>query len=229
MRRPVVGIDARRGCHATTLNATTVLLIRHAHTHALGRSLSGRGDGVPLSNEGRTQADRLGRALASCPLAAIYTSPLDRAVQTAEALRRYQTVPVRHATELLEIDFGAWTGKTFVELKQDPAWQRFNTVRSAASIPDGEVLATVQARIVMLVSRLSARHQGNSIALVSHADVVRCALLHYVGATLDEYARFEVAPASVTALSVAHGQTRVMFVSRQTEGTLSDSPRLELI
>jgi broad specificity phosphatase PhoE len=211
----------------TALNAATILLIRHAHTDALGHSLSGRKAGVPLSDAGRTAADSLGRALACCPLAAIYTSPLERAVQTAEAIARYQNVPMRQTSELLEIDFGGWTGRTFVDLEHDPAWQRFNARRSTARIPDGEILADVQARIVAAVSRLGARHPGKTIALVSHADVLRFALLHYAGATLDDYARFEVAPASVTALSLTAERTRVVFVNRQAEVTASGTPHLE--
>jgi probable phosphoglycerate mutase len=191
-------------------------LIRHAHTDAVGRSLSGRTAGVPLSTLGLAEAERLGRALAACPLAAIYTSPLERSVQTAEVIGRYQTAPVRQASELLEIDFGGWTGKTFTELEPDPAWQRFNARRSTAVIPGGEKLSDVQARIVEAVSRLGARHVGAVIALVSHADVVRFALLHYVGATLDEYARFEIEPASVTQLVLSAGQTRIVAVNSST-------------
>jgi broad specificity phosphatase PhoE len=210
--------------------ATTVLLIRHAHTDALGIALSGRSAGVPLSGAGRAQADQLARALARCyPLAAIYTSPLERAMQTAVALRGHQQVPVRRSAALLEIDFGAWTGSTFAALEQDAAWQRFNTKRSAASIPDGEGLASVQRRIVLLVARLSARHPGQCIALVSHADVLRFALLHYVGATLDDYARFELAPASVTALSVAEGRTEVLFVNRLSDGILAESAPVDVV
>jgi broad specificity phosphatase PhoE len=201
----------------TTLSAdvpdTTVLLIRHAETDAVGRCLSGRATGVPLNAAGTIQAERLGQALAGCPLAAIYTSPLERAVQTAAAIGRYQAVPVRHASELLEIDFGRWTGKTFIELELDQAWQQFNSQRSTAVIPGGEPLAGVQARIIAAVSRLGARHAGTSIALVSHADVVRCAVLHYLGATLDEYARFEIDTASVTGLSLGHGGTQVVTVN----------------
>jgi broad specificity phosphatase PhoE len=210
------------------LHTTRVLLIRHAHTYALGRSLSGRSDDVPLSNEGRTQADRLGRALAPCPLAAIYTSPLARAVQTAEALSRYQPVAISQETELLEIDFGGWSGKTFVDLEHDPEWQRFNAKRSTARIPGGEPLTNVQARIVAAVSRLGARHPGKTIALVSHADVLRFALLYHIGATLDDYARFEVAPASVSALSLTTSGTQLLFVNRQAEPAASEAPHLGL-
>jgi probable phosphoglycerate mutase len=136
-------------------------------------------------------------------------------VQTAEAIGRYQRLVASRDAELLEIDFGGWTGKTFVDLEHDPAWQRFNARRSTARIPDGELLADVQARIVAAVSRLGAQHRGKTIALVSHGDVLRFALLHYVGASLDDYGRFEVAPASVTALSLGAGKTRVLSVNRQ--------------
>jgi broad specificity phosphatase PhoE len=181
-----------------------------------------------LSTAGQTQADRLGQALASCQLAAIYTSPLERAVQTAEALGRHQSVVVSQVAELLEIDFGGWTGRTFVELERDPAWQQFNANRSAAYIPGGELLADVQGRIVAAVSRLGACHPGRTIALVSHCDVLRFGLLHYLNASLDDYARFEVAPASVTALSLSASETRVLFVNRQTGVTASGAPHLEL-
>jgi len=194
-------------------DATTVLLIRHAHTAALGRYLSGRAAGVALSATGRAQADRLGQTLAGCPLTAIYTSPLQRAVQTATAIARYQAAPVRRSNALLEIDFGVWTGKTFIELEPDPAWQRFNTSRSSASIPGGESPSAVQARIVAEVSRLSAQHAGARIALVSHGDVLRFALLYYVGATLDDYSRFTVDPASVSALSVSSRGTRLLLIN----------------
>jgi probable phosphoglycerate mutase len=183
---------------------------------------------VPLSNQGRSQADRLGRALASCPLAAIYTSPLERAVQTAAAIGRYQAAAVSQVAELLEIDFGGWTGKTFIELECDPAWHRFNARRSTACIPAGERLADVQRRIVAAIKKLGARHPGRTVAMVSHADVLRFALLHYVGATLDDYARFEVAPASVTALSLTAERTRLVFVNRQTEVPASGAAHLEL-
>jgi probable phosphoglycerate mutase len=168
---------------------------------------------VALSATGEAQADRLGQILAACPLTAIYTSPLQRAVQTAKAIARYQAAPVRRSNALVEIDFGLWTGKTFTELEHDEAWQRFNTRRSMASIPDGEAPSVVQARIVAEVSRLSAFHAGAVIALVSHGDVLRFALLYYVGATLDDYSRFNVDPASVTALSVSPRETRLLLIN----------------
>jgi len=182
----------------------------------VGCTLSGRAAGVSLSASGVAQAERLGRALANCRLAAIYTSPLERAVQTATAIGRYQAAPLRQVDELLEIDFGAWTGKSFVELAADAAWQHFNTIRSTAVIPGGEQLANVQVRIVSAITRFAGLHAGGVVALVSHGDVLRFALLHYVGATLDDYARFELDPASVSALSLGGHEFRLLVVNALT-------------
>jgi broad specificity phosphatase PhoE len=134
-------------------------------------------------------------------------------VQTAAAIGLHQHAPLRHANELLEIDFGAWTGRSFVELATDADWQRFNTNRSTAVIPEGEKPAAVQARIVAAIARLAGVHAGSTIALVSHGDVLRFALLHYVGATLDDYARFDLDPASVTTLSVCADEVRLLTIN----------------
>src|SRR5215207_4417571 len=127
---------------------TVILLIRHAHTDAVGRVLTGRAAHVPLSSVGRAQADRLGRALAVLPLAGVYTSPLERAVETARAIARHQAVAVLEDADLHEVDFGDWTGRTFQELDDVEAWQAFNRHRAAAVIPRGESPALVQERIV---------------------------------------------------------------------------------
>src|SRR3954469_13786561 len=134
---------------------SVVLLIRHAHTDALGRVLTGRTPGVTLSALGRGQADRLGRALAPLPLAAIYTSPLERATATAQAIAAHQSAPVAEDTDLLEIDFGEWTGLTFGELDRVPGWHAFNRQRSSAIVPGGEACALVQERIVGAIARLA--------------------------------------------------------------------------
>jgi broad specificity phosphatase PhoE len=194
---------------------TTVLLIRHAHTDAIGRWLCGRRLGITLSGAGVLQAEELGRALGeTARLAAIYSSPLERARDTAEAIARHQHVDVRLCNDLVEIDFGAWTGKTFEELDADPAWQTFNRARASAVVPGGEAPAIVQQRIVSAVSRLAARHADATIALVSHAEVVRSALLQYRSASLDRYHELDVAPASVSAVVVSRAGVRILFVNR---------------
>jgi probable phosphoglycerate mutase len=196
--------------------STIVLLIRHAHTDAIGRTLCGRQLGITLSGIGVSQAEELGRALgASTSLHAIYSSPLERARATADTIARHQHVRTQVSEDLHEIDFGAWTGKTFEQLARDPAWHAFNRTRARAIVPGGEQPHAVQRRIVAAVARLAARHRGAAIALITHGDVVRSALLYYQSMSLDRYDAFEIAPASVSAVEVnAGGQVRVLFINR---------------
>ena len=182
---------------------TTALLIRHGHTNAIGQQLCGRAAGVQLSTEGRTQATRLGARLASHRLAAIYSSPLERAVETARAIAAHQQADVELCEDLTEIDFGTWTGKTFAELATDAGWLAFNTRRSTAIVPAGECAPDVQGRIVRALERLGRRHAGETIAVVSHCDVLRFAVLHYASTPLDLFDRFDIDPASVTAVSLS--------------------------
>jgi broad specificity phosphatase PhoE len=198
-----------------TQDATTVaLLIRHAHTNALGRQLCGRAPGVPLSLAGEAQALRLGVALSTVELAAIYTSPLERAVATARAIaRRQHAATVELCEDLLECDFGEWTGRSFADLDGDPAWQGFNTGRATAVVPGGESAAAVQRRIVSGLAGLAARHAGQTFAVVSHADVLRSAVLHYTSTPLDLYDRFTVDPASVSAVSFTPAGPQLLYVN----------------
>lgn len=195
----------------------TVLLIRHALTDAVGLWLAGRREGVSLSAAGRAQAARLGRELAArMPLAAIYTSPLERAHATAAALAAPQGVDAQTCEELAEIDFGAWTGKTFAELECDPAWRLFNRTRTAATIPGGEQPKDVQQRMLAAIRRLSERHPGATIALVSHAEPVRVTLLHYKAMSLDRHHEMEIEPASVSAVAVSPAGVRILYVNDTT-------------
>jgi broad specificity phosphatase PhoE len=196
--------------------STTVLLIRHAHTLAIGRRLCGRQLGITLSGLGVLAAEELGRTLAaSCRLAAIYSSPLERARATAHAIARHQQSRVHVCDALNEIDFGAWTGKTFHELDADPRWRTFNASRASAMIPGGEQPHAAQRRIVAAIAHLSREHRGETIALVSHAEIVRFALLHYRSASLDRYHEIDVEPASVSSVNVSPAGGHVVFVNRR--------------
>ena len=115
----------------------------------------------------------------------------------------------------MEIDFGDWTGKTFAELDDDPRWHAFNRARASAIIPGGEAPQVVQLRMVAAVARLAARHRGTTIALVSHADVVRFALLRYLSVSLDRCHEIEIAPASISAVTVSADSVRILFVNRE--------------
>lgn len=206
-------------------HATTTLLVRHAHTDAIGVRLSGRTRGVHLSARGRAEADRVGRGLAAEALAAIYSSPLERAVETATAIARYQQTSVEMIDALSEIDFGDWTGKTFAELEHDRAWHVFNTRRSTAPIPGGESAVAAQARMLTVMRSLAQAHPGRRIALVSHGDPLRYAVLHLAGVSLDRYDEVEILPASISAVLWLPDAPRLLYVNdrRFAEGVIHDA------
>ena len=191
--------------------------------------LSGRTRGIHLSAQGRAEADRVGRGLAGEPLAVIYSSPLERAVETAVAIARHQQTDVEVLEELSEIDFGDWTGKTFAELEHDRGWHIFNTRRSTASIPHGESAVATQARMVTLMRTLTQAHQGQRIALVSHGDPLRYAVLHLAGVPLDRYDDVQILPASVSAVLWLPDGPRLLYVNdrRFAEGMTDDAGAID--
>ena len=128
-------------------------------------------------------------------------------------MAQHQSIVTAECADLSDIDFGEWTGKTFAELEGDPRWHHFNRARGSAHVPGGEQPADVQARALAAIARLAARHAGDTIAIVSHADVVRFALLHYTGRPLDLFHRIDVDPASVSAVTLSAAGVQVLYVN----------------
>jgi len=195
------------------ITETTVLLVRHAHTTAIDSWLCGRSSGVPLSSLGHAQALALAEALQSTKLAAIYSSPLERAVATATAIASAHSRGVEICQGLTEVDFGRWTGLSFAALSRDPEWHAFNTSRATAIVPEGEQPGEVQARIVHTIARLSAAHRGATVACVTHADVIRCAVLHYQRRSLDDYHQLTIDPASITTVRLSGALADVIAIN----------------
>ncbi len=203
-------------------HTTVALLIRHGHTDALGTRLVGRTPHVHLSASGRAQAERLRARLARVPLAAIYSSPLERAIETAEPLARDRNLQVQACIELLEVDFGSWSGMTFDQLEPLAEWRAFNTHRSSAGVPQGEHALDVQARVMRALARVRTDHASETVALVSHADVIRAAVLYCAGAPIDLFDRFEISPASVTAIALGAGAPRLLYVNERIVAPCGD-------
>jgi ribonuclease H / adenosylcobalamin/alpha-ribazole phosphatase len=193
---------------------TTVLFVRHAHTSALGVWLCGRACGVSLSSLGRAQAIALAGSLKSTPLAALYSSPLERAHETASAIATRQSCGIETCGDLTEIDFGEWTGQTFTALEHDRRWQTFNAARASAIIPGGERPADAQLRAVGAATRLAAAHPGETIALVTHADVIRMALLHFLSRSMDLYHSLTIDPASISTVVMSPSGAHVTSINR---------------
>lgn len=189
---------------------TTFLLIRHATTDAVGKSLAGRKPGVRLNAKGRTQAEVLAARLTEAPIASIYSSPLERARETAEPLARQLNLEVQICNGLNEIHFGEWTGRKLEELAPVPEWQRFNCFRSGTRIPGGELMLEAQARVITELERLREKHPGEVIAVITHGDLIKAAIAHYAGVHLDLFQRIEIDPASVSIVVLSDYGPRIL-------------------
>jgi broad specificity phosphatase PhoE len=182
-----------------------VLLIRHAAFDGVGRVLAGRSHRVQLHTEGRQQAERLARALADEPVAAVYSSPQPRALATAEALAAPHGLQATVLDAFDEVDFGDWTGREIASLDGDATWHAFNTARSTTRIPGGELMLEVQARALAGLTEVHRRHGDALVAIISHADVIRAVLAHAHGMPIDEMLRLSVEPASISKVDFGGG------------------------
>lgn len=178
----------------------TLLLVRHAMHTDYGERFTGRADGVPLSGAGEAQARALGRRLAGEPIAAIYASPRERTRQTAQAVADPLGLNVAEVDALDEVDLGDWTGRRIAELEGTPDFARWNEERATVSPPGGEAMASVADRAGAFAFEAAARHEGETILLVSHADVIRALVCRVLGLTFSNFWRFEIGPASVSRM-----------------------------
>lgn len=192
---------------------TTFLLVRHGETDAAGRFVTGWKTGFHLNETGKLQVRRLAQSLSGLTMQAIYTSPLERAVETAEMIGQSLGLSPVTRDDLGESRFGEWEGKTFVELSQDPRWASFNTTRSLVRAPGGELMLEAQTRMVRAIENLRDRHPNETVAVVSHLDPLRSLIAHCLGIPLDLLLRFEMNPGSVSIVRYFDDQPRVLCIN----------------
>jgi broad specificity phosphatase PhoE len=188
---------------------TVFHLLRHGEPAIFGR-LNGRLPGVGLSEKGRAEAAKQAERLAEEKVEAIYSSPLQRTRETAEILSERLGLPIRHREDVIEIDYGEWTGLTFDDIRRDERWQMWSRSRGIATIPGGESWRRVQERVVGALFDLHQGHPDGSVVVVSHGDVIRAALLFALGMPLDFYSRIEIAFASLSTIRLDSAGIRVV-------------------
>jgi probable phosphomutase (TIGR03848 family) len=197
---------------------TTFFLVRHAVTAHTGHKLSGRMPGVHLSDEGREQAEAVAARLERIPLDAVYSSPIDRTMETARPIAARHGLEVNSAPALSEIEFGRWTNRSFKALARTKMWSTVQRWPSGARFPEGETLRDVQSRAVDAVESLRARHPKKLVCCVSHADVIKLLAAHYLGLHIDLFQRIDIGPASVTVVAVSDVGPRVLALNAPSVG-----------
>jgi probable phosphoglycerate mutase len=199
---------------------TVFHLLRHGEPTVFGR-INGRLPGVGLSARGRAEIAAVAARLTEETIEALYASPLQRTQETAAILSERLGLPVVCRDDVIELDFGEWTGLTADEIRKDPRWQVWSNCRSIAVIPGGESWRQVQDRVVGALFDLQRVHPDGSVVIVSHGDVIRAAMLFALGMPLDFYARLEVALASISTIRLDASGIRVLALN---EGTRLPTP-----
>lgn len=189
---------------------TTFFLVRHAVHDLAEGTLAGRMPGVHLSTRGQQQAQRLADRLAALPIAAVYSSPQQRTLQTAAPLAARLHLDVQVSDSFDEIDFGEWAGRRFDDLAADPRWHNWNTFRSGARLPNDGLMLEVQWRAVAALQAICDQHPDQAVAVISHGDVIKAVVAHYMGVHLDLFHRIEISPASLSILAVHHWGAQVI-------------------
>ncbi len=180
---------------------TVVLFVRHGQTPTTGKKLPGRAPGLHLADTGLKQAEVAGERIAALnKVAAVYASPMERTQETAAPIARACKLRVRTHKGLIEADFGDWTGKNLSSLRKLPEWTTVQRYPSGFRFPGGESFPEMQTRMTGAVAELVAKHPGETIVAVSHADTIKAAVADAAGTPLDLFQRIVVSPCSISAV-----------------------------
>lgn len=191
----------------------TIFLIRHGLTAQTGKVLYGQTPGISLDHRGRAQAQDLARRMAPVRLTAIYSSPLERCIQTVEPLAAANRLTVKPSEALIEMEAGAWTGKSLAQLRRTRAWRTVQKAPSDFSFPDGESFVEAQARAVAEVVRIARRHRDGRVAVSTHGDIARILVAHFAGVPLDGFQRLVIDTAAVSVMQVNGDRAHVLLVN----------------
>jgi probable phosphoglycerate mutase len=168
---------------------------------------------VHLSEKGREQADAVAVMLAGIRFKAVYSSPIDRTVETARPIAARHDLGVRVRRNLGEVDYGTWTNRSFRSLARTKLWTTVQRYPSGARFPHGETLREVQTRAVTEMEKLVAQHPKQAICCVSHADVIRLVVAHFMGIHIDLFQRIVIGPASVSVVGLDEDGPRILSLN----------------
>ena len=191
-----------------------MLFVRHGTTPTTGKVLPGRTPGLHLADAGRAQAQAVADRIATLKrVDAVYSSPLERARETAAPIARARRLRVAVERGLLECDFGDWTGGELKALAKLPEWKTVQRYPSGFRSPGGESFTEMAARTQDAVAKLATRHRGGVAVAVSHADPIKAVVADALGTHLDLFQRIVISPCSVTAILYGDSGPAVLTVN----------------
>lgn len=191
------------------------LLIRHGETDYNKKMLfPGRLPDIHLNPRGRMQSGLLTEKLLTAPINAIYSSPLDRTMETAGPLAKALSLDIIPTTGLLEMDCGDWQGQSLKKLRRQKIWQSVQQHPSLFHFPGGESIAECQQRIVQVLETLRLKHSKQElIACFSHSDPIKLVITYYLGLPLDNFQRLNINTGSTTALQISDNGSRLLMMN----------------
>lgn len=182
-----------------------LLLIRHGENEYVKTGkMAGRLPEVHLNEHGQKQATELAEALGNLPIKAIYSSPMERARETASPLAKKLGLEPQIRNGLIETDLGEWAGQELKTVRKLPSWKTVQENPSRFRFPNGESFVECQTRIVSEIEAIVKIHRDEEIiACVSHADPIKLLACYYLGMPLDHFQRLGCDTASITVLMLS--------------------------
>ena len=203
---------------------TLIFLIRHGENeYTRTGKLAGWTKGVSLNEAGQKQAQALVGRLNMLPFKHLYSSPLERAQETAAPLAAALGLPVQVREGLGEVGYGQWTGQSLKVLARKKLWRVVQGLPSAMRFPEGETIRAAQLRLVDTLEQITHDHPKDLVAVFSHSDPIKLAVAFYLGLPLDLFQRFQIQTCSVTVLRL--GQGAPSLVKLNDSGPFEAPPR----
>lgn len=193
-----------------------LLLIRHGDTDYLGNRLAGRTPGVFLNESGCRQASALAHALRGFCLSAVFSSPLERTLQTARPVALLQQLPVQVEPGLIELDYGAFQGQSFETLRGQDIWKQVHLSPAQVCFPGGKSLVEAQARAAQTFAKITGQSgEHDLVACFTHGDIIRLALAAFLDIPLNAYQRLDIRTASVSVVQIEENKIHILQINHR--------------
>jgi probable phosphoglycerate mutase len=205
-----------------------LLLIRHGENDYVKTSkLAGRLPGIHLNERGQKQAEALGDALQDVPIKAVYSSPLERAMETAAPIATAHKLEINPEPDLMDTNIGSWQGRSLKALRLTKLWRVVQSAPSRFRFPDGESFVESQTRYVSALERIIKKHNKpqDIVAVVFHADPIKLAVAYFLGMPLDHFQRLSCDTASLTALHVSEAGANLIKLNQRPPFEFLQTPK----
>lgn len=195
-----------------------ILLIRHGENdYVKTGKFAGRIPGVHLNEKGQQEAREIADGLKDVPLSAIYSSPLERALETAEPLAKTKKIKIAIADGLIETDIGDWMGMEVKKARKLPEWKNVQNSPSRFRFPKGESFQEEQTRLVNAMEKIIMEHKKDElVAIFSHADPIKLIIAYYLGMPLDHFQRLACGTGSISILNLDRSEVMLMGQNLKT-------------